>query len=126
MGSNLLPLLILTAGVTANVDKIKNLVGYSKNIAVQAELHEMTKMMMLDAISGAELPKPDQFADYLKANMRPQKTKSGNTRDLSTDQWGTAYKYEHDEKANTVRVTSAGADFKFGTSDDLYSERHLN
>lgn len=123
MGSNLIPLMILAAGVTANADKLKSLIGYSKTIAVQAELHEISKMIILDHVGGVELPTPETFPQYLRENMRPQKAKNGIKRDLSSDQWGTEYHYQYDSARNRIRVISAGADFKFGTADDLYSER---
>lgn len=123
--NGLMPLLIVVAGTAANVDKLKSLIGYSKRVAVQSELHEITKMMVLDRISGSDLPRPEDFGGYLKTNMRLQKTKEGLTRDASKDQFGFEYKVEY-TRENHVRVTSAGADGKFGTTDDLYSDRGLD
>lgn len=126
MMTSMLPLLIVLAGTAANMDKIKAFINYAQNVAVQAELNEITKMMVLDKITGDQLPTPDQFPDYLRKNMRVAATKANETgqgRDVTKDQYGTPYRLTYTD--TKVRVTSAGLDVTFDTSDDIYSEREL-
>lgn len=124
----MLPLLIILAGSAANIDKIKAFVNYAQNVSVQAEVNEITKMMVLDQLTGDRLPdNAEQFAEYLRKNMRVAATKAsenGQARDVTKDQYGTAYRVSY--PGNKVRVTSAGLDVTFETSDDIYSERILN
>jgi len=123
--------MIILAGTAANLDKFKALLHYTQNVAVQAELNEITKMIILDKISGDALPTADQFPDYLRKNMRvPTSSSYGNAtqaaqlaRDVSKDQFGTPYRLTYAD--NKVRVTSAAFDLTFDTSDDIYSEREL-
>ncbi len=47
------------------------------------------------------------------------------TKELSTDPWETKYKIEYNETTHILKITSAGPDKKFGTSDDYSTEENI-
>jgi hypothetical protein len=120
-----LPLLIMTTGVMANADRIKGILSHTSTIAVQSEVNEITHLLVLDQISGENLPRtPEEFAVYLKKNMRIKGQAAGDTgRDVSKDPFGTEYRLTYEDGG--VKVTSAGPDKTFDTPDDVYSKRSL-
>jgi hypothetical protein len=120
-----LPLLIMTTGVVANADKIKSILGHTTTVAVQAEVNEISHLIVLDQISGEKLPgTPQEVVEYLRKNMRVKgQIASETTRDPSKDQFGVEYHVTYGE--GSVIVTSAGPDKTFDTSDDVYSKRNL-
>jgi len=97
------------------------MIGQVTNIAVQAELNEITKLILLDKTVGEPLPQPKEFSEYLRKNMTASSSKANARPDLALDQFGTPYVVSY--PPDRVRVTSAGADLTFDTSDDIYSER---
>ena len=125
--TNLLPLMIMLAGVAMNAEKIQGLIGYSRNVAVQAEVNSITHLIVLDTINGETPPAPEDFGKYLKSNLRVPASKQENVlaRDVSKDPFGRPYRIEYPTPAQ-VKVTSAGQDGIFGTADDVYSLRDLS
>lgn len=124
--TTLMPMLIMSIAAAANSDKLKKMIEQVTNVAVQTEVNEITKMIVLDHIGGDPLPVPEEFAEYLRTHMRIQnQTKlQGPARDLGTDRWRTPYRVDYPQEVQ-VRVTSAGPDKQFDTSDDIYSVRQL-
>ena len=114
--------MIMMAGMAANSGKVKDLIYKTQTVAVQFECNEIVKLLVLEQIGGEKLPSQDTFADYLRKNMRVP-SQSGNTRDLSRDQWGTPYQVDYSDYS--IKVSSAGPDKVFETSDDVYSKQKL-
>jgi hypothetical protein len=71
-------------------------------------------MIYLDSIDGSAPKNQEEFVTYVRKNM---KTKVGQTRDTSLDNWGTTYRYEI--LPSEFRVSSAGPDKAYNTSDDI-------
>ncbi len=119
-------MLIMSIAAAANSGKLKKMIEQVTNVSVQTEVNEITKMIVLDHIGGEALPVPEEFADYLRTHMRIQNQTNlqGPSRDLGTDRWRTTYRVDYPQEAQ-VRVTSAGPDKQFDTSDDIYSIRQL-
>ncbi len=120
MLGKLIPLLIMIVGVTANADKIKPLLNRATDATTQFEVNALTQRIVTDVVTGGTRPTPDEFAEYVRANMGASE-QSKVERDVSRDQYGTPYRVRYPEGA--VIVSSAGPDKKFDTSDDVYSKR---
>ena len=116
-----IPILLMFGAAAVSKDKLLPLLDYTRVVAVQSEVNELSKMLVLDHVAAPDqMPKPEEFSDYVRRSMKTQKEIS---RDTSQDFWNTAYRVEY--FGNTVRVSSAGPDRQFTTSDDIYSTREL-
>ncbi len=121
---SLLPMMIMMGAAAANADKLKGLIQQVTTVAVQSEVNEISKMIVLDNITGSTLPKAEEFEAYLRANMRVPASNSAHKRDVSKDRWQHTYRVEY-PGPNQVKVSSAGPDGVFDTPDDIYSVREL-
>jgi hypothetical protein len=114
----LMPLMAVTAGAAANQDEMKAQVekytGLVMGVAVQVELHQISRTLYAELASGDKLPDAYSFEDYLRKNFQTQR---GSERDISRDFWGTPYHLTTDDRG--FEVISAGPDQQFGTDDDL-------
>ena len=104
-------------GVKAKVDKVIN---YTKVVAVQYEINNLSKMVYMDTLDNTQ-PTPDQFESYIHRSTL-QKVNSG--RDPSKDFWGSPYTLRYEESKKRFVITSAGPDMKFGTGDDVRGGYH--
>lgn len=124
--SKLIPAVTLTGGAIASSPKLQaqiaKVVATTQVIATQAEVSDISKMVYLDTIDGTQ-PKPEQFADYLRKNMR---TKDGIQRDTSKDQWGQPYRLVYNKQRRILVVSSAGPDTKYDTNDDIQGSYPLD
>jgi hypothetical protein len=119
--AKIIPLLILLGGSKEAIERFKPLLSYTETVAVQTEVNEITKMLVLDHISAPDtFPTPESFPEYLRQNMRVKKEIE---RDVSNDFWGTPYRLER--SGNDIRVRSAGPDKAYETADDIYTTREL-
>ena len=95
-----LPLIAAMAGGTAMSPEIKakiaKITNYTKVIATQTEVNSIAKIIYMDTFDNIQ-------------------------RDTSKDQFGIPYRYKLVMRKRTFKVTSAGPDMKFGTSDDIYA-----
>lgn len=114
------PVVILIIGISKGVGKSKGFKGYSYTLAAQNELNGIARVLHTDSMSAMELPTPEQFADYIRKNVI---RKENVNRDPATDMWGTGYQLTIEGR--TARVSSAGPDKQFGTSDDIVAEARL-
>ena len=57
-----IPLMVMAAGASQNKQQLQVLIDYVRGVAVQVEVNEIAKMIMLDKISGDKLPTPEQVA----------------------------------------------------------------
>lgn len=117
--SKLIPVVTLAGGAAASSPKIQaqiaKVVATTQVIATQHEVSEISKLVYLDSIDGQH-PKPEQFADYLRKNMR---MRDGIARDTSKDQWGQPYRLVYNKQRRQLIVSSAGPDTRYDTSDDI-------
>lgn len=115
----ILPLLIIAGAAKEGVEKMQPLLDYSQSVAVQSEMNNLTRMILLDYTTDEYLPTDEEFPDWVR---RSQQTK-GN-RDPANDSWGTPYRLERHE-GGIVIIRSAGKDKKYDTKDDLKSQVRL-
>ena len=117
--AKLIPLLTVAGGAAASSPKLKaqiaKIVQATQVVVTQQEISDIAKMVYLDTIDGTQ-PKPEEFADYLKRNMR---TKDGISRDTSKDQWGQSYRLTYNKQRRELVVLSAGPDAQYETADDI-------
>ncbi len=117
--AKLIPLLTVAGGAAASSPKLKaqiaKIVQTTQVVVTQQEISDIAKMVYLDTIDGSH-PKPEEFADYLKRNMR---TKDGIQRDTSKDQWGQSYRLTYNRQRRELVVLSAGPDMQYETADDI-------
>ena len=115
----ILPLLIIAGAAKEGVEKMQPLLDYSQSVAVQSEMNNLSRMILLDYTTDEYLPTEEEFPDWVR---RSQQAK-GN-RDPANDSWGTPYRLETKE-GGIVIIRSAGADKKYNTKDDLKSQVRL-
>lgn len=119
--AKLMPLVTVAGGAAASSPQIKEqiekITGTTKVVATQVEVNDIGKMVYLEIINDTPV-KPEEFADYLRKNMR---TKGASKRDTALDMWDTPYGLAYDNKANRVYVISAGPDKRYNTNDDIYT-----
>lgn len=124
--SKLIPVVTLAGGAIASSPKLQaqiaKVVATTQVIATQSEVSDISKMVYLDSIDGQQ-PKPEQFAEYLRKNMR---TKDGISRDTSKDQWGQPYRLVYNKQRRQLIVSSAGPDMRFDTNDDIQGSYPLD
>jgi hypothetical protein len=117
--AKLIPLLTVAGGAAASSPKLKaqiaKIVETTQVVVTQQEISDIAKMIYLDTIDGTQ-PKPEEFAAYLKRNMR---TKDGINRDTSKDQWGQSYRLTYNKQRRELVVLSAGPDTRYETEDDI-------
>ena len=117
--AKLLPIMTVVGGAAASSPNVKaqiaKIMEATKVVATQQEVSDIAKMIYLDTAEGTH-PKPEEFATYLRANMRRA---NGTKRDNSTDQWGRPYKLAYNKPRRELSVTSAGPDSEFETADDI-------
>ncbi len=95
--------------------QIAKVMEATKVVATQREISDIAKMIYLDTIDGSQ-PRPEDFAEYLRKNMR---TTNNIKRDTSLDQWGKAYTLTYNKQKKEIVVTSAGPDQNYGNTDDI-------
>jgi hypothetical protein len=117
----IIPLITVAGGTAASSPQIKaqleKILETTQTVAVQQEVNDIAKMVYLDVV-GEHAPKPEEFAAYLKKNMRAA---NGGARDTSLDIWGTPYGLVYDTANHVVYVISAGPDKQYNTADDVYA-----
>lgn len=122
----LLPLITVAGGAAASSPKLKaqieKIMQATQVVATQTEIGDIAKMVYLDTIDGKH-PKPENFADYLRKNMR---TTNGVVRDTSKDLWGQEYRLVYDRNRRQLIVTSAGPDKELGNNDDIRGQYPLD
>ena len=124
--SKLIPVVTLAGGAAASSPKLQaqiaKVVATTQVIATQHEVSEISKLVYLDSIDGQQ-PKPEQFAEYLRKNMR---MRDGIARDTSKDQWGQPYRLVYNKQRRQLIVSSAGPDTRYDTSDDIQGSYPLD
>lgn len=115
----LIPMITVAGGAAASSPNVKaqiaKVMEATKVVATQREISDIAKMIYLDTIDGSQ-PRPEEFADYLRKNMR---TTNNIKRDTSLDQWGKAYTLTYNRQKKEIVVTSAGPDQNYGNADDI-------
>ena len=88
----LLPMVAFMGGGYATNDgvkeKVEKIINYTKVVAVQYEINNLSKMVYMDTLDNTQ-PKPEQFAAYIH---RSTLQKVNSDRDPSKDFWGSPYK----------------------------------
>jgi hypothetical protein len=119
--AKLMPLVTVAGGAAASSPNIKaqleKMLSTTKVVAVQTEVNNIAQMVYLEMIDEKPV-KPEEFAEYLRRNMR---TKGKVVRDTSLDMWETPYGLAYDEKNHRLYVISAGPDKQYNTDDDVYA-----
>ena len=100
------------------MERYKPIIDFTKRIAAQAELNNLSKMIRLDSIGEEELPNDSNFPDYIRSRMDTQ-----GKRDPSKDMWLTMYRIRR--KGSVIIISSAGPDKRFDTKDDVASRIQL-
>ncbi len=117
--AKIIPLITVAGGAAASSPNLKaqitKLLESTKVMATQHEISDIAKIVYLDTLDGTQ-PQPENFADYLRRNMR---TKNNIQRDTSLDQWGKAYTLRYDRQKRQLVVTSAGPDGTYNNEDDI-------
>lgn len=120
--AKLMPLVTVAGGAAASSPNLKaqleQMLSTTKVVAVQSEVNDIAKMVYLELITEDVKVKPEEFADWVRKNMR---TKGKVKRDTSLDVWGTPYGLAYDDKARRLYVISAGPDLEYNTDDDVFT-----
>ena len=115
----IIPMITVAGGAAASSPNLKaqiaKLMESTKVVATQQEVSDIAKMVHMDTFDSTN-PRPDEFPQYLRRNMR---TTNGIKRDTALDQWGVAYRLVYDRKKTELVVTSAGPDKRYDTADDI-------
>lgn len=110
---------IIGAGY-ANMDVVKSTLGVVEQVQIDTtgkiEIKNIGRSILMYYISNDEVPKPEEFSEWLRENMIT--VQEGTGRDPAEDVWGTPFKLVIKRKKG-VKITSAGPDTLFDTEDDI-------
>lgn len=115
----IVPLLMLAGAAKEGMEKMQPVVDYTTQVAVQAEMNTLSRMILLDHTVDGETPSPEQFPDWVRKSMQTK-----GDRDPAKDMWGQDYRIEY-ENGGIVIIRSAGKDKQYKTDDDLKAQVRL-
>lgn len=118
--AKLIPM-IVAGGITVHSgpainERLQGLVAMKDGMVTRQRIMAIVQVARLDIASGddVEMRGQREFRRYVRKNVR---IKGGGKSDSSLDIWGKPLRGRI--RGGKLRITSAGADKKFGTKDDV-------